>query len=292
MINLAVVDTLILFVWSNQIAVSSVCRYFRRCPFYERVKLAVWIYVWPFGTTFQLMGTWSIVSITFSRFVSVCWPSRARQVNGRCRVVARTVVMHATCVALSSLRFAESYVVYDGRGRMAYRRTALGDSAIYRYLYEIALYYLTSYVAPLSLLLYFTVRLSLSLREVNRKRQTMSRKAKERSDLTFSLIVVVVVFIFCQLANPVRRLLYVIYAPRRLGCGTPYFYFSSWSVALVNVNSAGNFFIFCLCCPGFRRQLKQMLCERGRIEPVGLSTTANSADVHSTVAEITTHGHM
>jgi len=286
MINLAVVDTLILLIWTSQTAIPAFCNYFKGCQLYYRIKRAIWIYGWPFGTTVQLIGTWSIVSITFSRFVSVCWPSRASHLNSRRHILMRTLAMHIGCIVFSSFRFAEVYIVYDDNGNMLYRKTALASSVIYKYVYTLAFYYAITYLVPLSMLMYFTVRLIINLREINKRRQEMSRKAKERSDLTFSLIIVVVIFMFCQLPNPIRRLLYVIYAPLRIRCGTPYFYFSSWTVTLVNFNSSCNFFIFCLCSPGFRRQLKQMIIRRGRVGPLGLSNVVNNGRVNSVSSRI------
>ncbi|KAK2138890.1 hypothetical protein LSH36_2258g00000 [Paralvinella palmiformis] len=104
---------------------------------------------------------------------------------------------------------------------------------------------------------------------MNKKRQEMSKKAKERNDLTFSLVNVVVVFILCQMSNPLRRLLYVIYGPYHIGCGTVYFYFGSVSVI-----------------PGFRRKLKSMFCRRRRVEPIGLYVTVNNTDDNSTFNEM------
>ncbi|KAK2138324.1 hypothetical protein LSH36_3325g00002 [Paralvinella palmiformis] len=276
MINLAVVDTLILFIWTSQTAIPAFCNYFKGCQLYNRIKPAFSVYGWPFATTFQLMGTWSIVSITFSRFVSVCWPSRATHLNNRRQVLIRTLVLHIACIVFSSLRFAEAHIVYDDKGNMLIRKTALAASEIFRYVYTLALYYFITYLLPLSLLIYFTVRLSTNLKEMNKKRQEMTKKAKERSDLTLSLVIVVVIFIFSQLFNPIRRVFFVMYGPITLRCGTPRFYFISWAVIFVNLNSACNFFIFCLCSPGFRRQLKQMVAKRGQIEPLGLSMTVNN----------------
>ena len=147
------------------------------------------------------------------------------------------------------------------------KKTSWASSSIYNHIYTIILYYLITYLVPLSMLVYFTVILSINLRKMNEKRQEMSNKVKERSD-------------------PLRRLLYVIYGPYHIGCGTVYFYFGSVSVMLVNFNSACNFFIFCLCSPGFRRKLNQMFSRSGRVEPIGLSATVNNSDGISTINEI------
>jgi len=147
------------------------------------------------------------------------------------------------------------------------KKTSWASSSIYNHIYTIILYYLITYLVPLSMLVYFTVILSINLRKMNEKRQEMSNKVKERSD-------------------PLRRLLYVIYGPYHIGCGTVYFYFGSLSVMLVNFNSVCNFFIFCLCSPGFRRKLKSMFCRRRRVEPIGLYVTVNNTDDNSTFNEM------
>ncbi|KAK2140303.1 hypothetical protein LSH36_1401g00009 [Paralvinella palmiformis] len=136
-------------------------------------------------------------------------------------------------ILFSSLKF-----IYDTKSNLLPKKTAWTYSPLYNHIYAITLCYFLNYLVPLSMLVYIIVKLSISLRELNKKRQEMSNKAKERNDLTFSLVIVVLVFILCQLSNPLRRLLYVIYGPYHIGCGTVYFYFNSWSTTSVKFNSA------------------------------------------------------
>ncbi|KAK2148523.1 hypothetical protein LSH36_492g03036 [Paralvinella palmiformis] len=65
-----------------------------------------------------------------------------------------------------------------------------------------------------------TVRLYSSLRQWNKKREDMTAKARDNHDLTFSIVIVVVVFVICQLANPIRRLLDAIYPNTENVCGS------------------------------------------------------------------------
>jgi len=171
-------------------------------------------------------------------------------------------------ILFSSLKF-----IYDTKSNLLPKKTAWTYSPLYNHIYAITLCYFLNYLVPLSMLVYIIVKLSISLRELNKKCQEMSKKVKQRNDLTFSLVIVVLVFILCQLSNPLRRLLYVIYGPYHIGCGTVYFYFGSVSVMLVNFNSACNFFIFCLCSLGYL------------VKPVGVSSTMSNGDRNSTINE-------
>ncbi|KAK2145322.1 hypothetical protein LSH36_688g01005 [Paralvinella palmiformis] len=135
------------------------------------------------------------------------------------------------------------------------------------YGYQVSLCYLVIYIIPLTLVIYFTVRLYWSMRQWNKKREDMTAKARDNHDLTFSIVIVVVVFVICQLANPIRRLLDAIYPKTENRCGSVHVYYKSWVSILVNFNSASNCFIFCLCGVGFRRRLVQMCFRRGSVEP-------------------------
>ncbi|KAK2140182.1 hypothetical protein LSH36_1450g00003 [Paralvinella palmiformis] len=277
MINLAVVDTLVLWVWVNQVAVPALCAVTGRCMHYELTKPFLLAYLWPVGSTVHMMATWSIVSITFTRFVSVCWSARATHLNSRRNVMIRLCSMHVFCLIFNVPRFFERYVFTDGNGRPRVARSTVASTLLFNYGYQVFLYYLVIYIIPLTLVIYFTVRLYSSLRQWNKKREDMTAKARDNHDLTFSLVIVVVVFVICQLANPIRRLLVAIYPNTEYICGSIYFYYKSWVSILVNFNSASNFFIFCLCGVGFRRRLVQMCFRRGSVEPSHFMSNATTS---------------
>ncbi|KAK2139704.1 hypothetical protein LSH36_1646g00003 [Paralvinella palmiformis] len=267
MINLAIVDTLVLWIWANQVAVQALCAVTGSCSHYELIKPFLWAYLWPVGATVQLMATWSIVSITFTRFVSVCWSARATHLNSRRKVIIRLCIMYMFCLIFNLPNFFRLHVITDDDGRPRLAKSRITSSLLFIYGYQVFLYYLVIYIVPLTLVIYFTVRLYSSLRQWNKKREDMTAKARDNHDLTFSLVIVVLVFVICQLVNPIHRLLAAIYPKTENVCGSVRFYYKSWASILVNFNSASNFFIFCLCGIGFRRRLVQMCCRRGSVEP-------------------------
>ena len=74
-------------------------------------------------------------------------------------------------------------------------------------------------------------------------------------NITPAFVCVVVVFIVCQVFNPIRRLLMFLVPPGQQKCWSFFSLFSPFSGTAVLVNSAGNFFIFVLVAKGFRRQV-------------------------------------
>ena len=254
-------------------ATPAICNFFGGCAAYYRLKIVLWRYFLPLASTLHLMSTWSVVAITFTRFVSVCWPGRTSQLIDHDKVRNRLVIMQLSCLAFSLIRFAEGNVLDDENGNPVFVINAMGRSPIYKYVYLVVLFYLVSYIVPLSMLSYFTVRLYVALNELRKKREQMTTKSKETYDMTFSLVVVVVVFMLCQLATPIRRVLSILYEKIQMDCGTPHFYFSSFSVLSISFNSACNFFIFCLFVGGFRRRLIKICdCRSWRVHPMGTNT--------------------
>jgi hypothetical protein len=269
MLNLAVVDNLVLIIWCNQRALIALCRFPGvPCDAYLRFRPAFIYYGWAVGSTVHMMATWSIVAITCSRFMSVCWATRATHYNVVSKVKVRIIIMYVLCAVFNIPRFAEVYVGYDEEGQMYAIKTKMKNSPIFAYLYSVVLYYIFIYVLPLSCLIYFTVRLCISLQDAQKRRSQMTTKAQQNIDLTFSLVIVVIVFIICQMPNPIRRLLSALYPHKQQICGTVPFYFSSWAGIGVTFSSACNFFVFCLCGRGFRRRLKQLFTKTGRVAPM------------------------
>ena len=277
MMNLAAADNLVLLLLCNMRAIPALCDYKGGCLTYQRLSAAISTVVWPMVSTVHMMASWSIVAITFSRFVSVCWATRANQFNSRRKVKVRILVMHACCVIFNIPRYLEAYVSYDVMGKPVSIKRQFSKKSTFNYVYKIFLYYAFYYVIPLGLLIYFTIRLCISLRHVQKRREEMTSKSRARLDLTFSLVIVVLIFIVCQLTNPIRRLLAIVYPlSSQNGCGTVYFYYTPISSLFVTFSSGINFFIFCLCGRRFRSRLKTLFWN-SRVVPVTAIFTFSDA---------------
>ncbi len=95
-------------------------------------------------------------------------------------------------------------------------------------------------------------------------RTDKSRKTtKQETDVTMTLLVVVFVFVVCQLGNAVSRLLGVTNT-FPVPCSNFYHYWFPIGDFLLVVNSSVNFIIYCLFGREFRRQVKVLLKQKFR----------------------------
>ena len=88
-----------------------------------------------------------------------------------------------------------------------------------------------------------------------------SKRTTPSREVTFLLVTVVLVAVFCQ--TPLAVFHFVRYA-YTYHCGDTVYYLESFSKFLVNLNSCVNFVIYCLLSPKFRRMLKDALTCRWR----------------------------
>ncbi len=274
LVVMAIVDNLVLITWSLQRAAPATAVYRRDAAF---------IYIWPifsaygwiFATVAHLMATWSVVLVTAVRYVAVCLPHRANRWLAM-RVVRRvTAVVLICCVLIVVPRMFESYVIYDeSSGTLQEVRLAWAESAAYWYFYMIFVANMALYVVPLSSIIFCTFKLAKSLAEARKKRLEMTSGKQEQQDITFSLVVVVLVFLVCQILPPVYRM-WGILAPRdqRL-CPRAFYFFRVIATGGPVFNSSVNFVIFIICGRGFRARLIEMMTRRKT--KVGPSTSGSN----------------
>jgi hypothetical protein len=156
-------------------------------------------------------------------------------------------------------------------------RNILKYETFYNYFYNFALYYLFIFVIPFSMLVYMSVSLVRALSANRQRREQMTRSKKDENDMTVTLVIIVMLFLFCQILNPVRRILST---TTDSTCGKPNFYFETVTSVAILINSCANFFVYCIFSKRFRRILLHRVLHRfAAIEP-----TANNTDPSATHA--------
>ena len=153
--------------------------------------------------------TWVTVLVTVQRYVAVCHPYQVkRYATLRLAKFQLTAVLLFSCL-FNLPRFLENGVTIIDDGNSTHPETVrlpMAESDMYQYVYLAGTYYLVIYVLPLVILVVLTYQLIRALRIAKRKREEMTSKGRINIDLTFSLVVVVAIFLVCQLFNPVRRM--------------------------------------------------------------------------------------
>lgn len=219
-------------------------------------------YVWPLASFAQTMTVWIVLLVTIDRYLAVCRPfSRHLRTRGQVQVAVAAVVLLAAVYNIPL--FFEREIVYDldecsGRVTVRATTTSLRYSQVYYVLYKTSCYLVFRAIGPLVLLLVLNILLVQALRNNRIRHQCHSSAAarsKHRENLTLMLVVVVSVFITCQLPDVVLRLAInqTVSIPRQAVERDFYRYVNAVTNVLLTLNSSVNFIIYCLVGKKFRR---------------------------------------
>ncbi len=266
LIVLAAVDSLVLLTWAPLRGARAIANYTEDSKFFY-----AWIIFQHYGLSFtftcHLMSTWCVVLVTCVRYIAVCHPERSQ------RWLASNVVRKATAIVLSGCvvfiipRLFDSHIVYDsGRGQLKKVTAEWAKGQLYYYIYPTVLYSLALYVVPLLTIGFCTCKIVQSLAQARNRRQEMTTASRDEHEITFSLVIVVVIFIICQLTLPVNRI-WASLPNSNHECPKARFYYNSVGVLGPILNSAINFIIFVLCSKRFRNKVSSIICRRSRIDP-------------------------
>lgn len=266
---LAVFDTIVVIVRFINKSLSAYSEYFKSWESFEASKPWFYTYGWPVNSVSHLAATLTTVLVTGHRWLAVKYPHNSKYSS----LTATRFQM--TIISIFSLlftlpRFFESQV-QDGKQK----RLPWIKGEFYKYFYTLFLYYTFIYVMPLLSLIFMTYELIEYLKSNIVKRE-MSRQIKDGRDITRTLIVVVLIFIICQITNPIRRLLVALEVNQ--GCGSFYSYYSEFSSFAVMFNSAINFIIYIIFSRRFRKTFL-FFFKRSRIDVTSLTQSTQRANL-------------
>ena len=176
-----------------------------------------------------------------------------------------------------------TYIVSDNNITYTYLkeiRTHFGNRYSYKVVYKAYLVNIVLVMLPLLTLILLTARIlrALNVRKKKSKDIKNSTMARASSEITFLLVLVVVVAIVCQ--TPLAIFHFVRYT-QQYGCGDFIFYLDNISKLLVTINSSVNFTIYCLFSAKFRKLLFATITCNGvgsQIEPYSSTRTRGNKD--------------
>lgn len=249
-------------------------------------------YVWPLASFAQTVTTWTIALVTLDRYLAVCRPfSRHLRTPKHVRSAVLIVVLLAAVYNVPQLFERETVRDLDpctGRSKVRSSATSLRYSESYYVVYKTWCYLALRAVGPLVLLVVLNVLLVRTLHRGRRLRRLSCPSAatrKHRENLTLTLVVVVSVFVACQLPDMGLRLA-VGRTSSTMGQSLERhrFYRNVNAVTnlLLTVNSSVNFLVYCLVGKKFRRIFVEVFirCKSAERKAsalgVGLSNTGAS----------------
>lgn len=278
--TLAVVDSFFLFFSFFIQPIKVVHDFTDWFPSLRRGFPYVEAHLWAFASIAQTMAVWLVTLITVDRYIAVCqpWQTNWRSLN-RVRVVV--VVIAILAVVYNIPRFLERETSVErnclGGFLIRTRKTAFRVNRNYFLVYKTVCYFIFRSIGPLSVLVALNVRLVRALRKVRRKRRDMTRKTKQRENITVMLIAVVTVFIVCQIPDLGLRIAFTAmeFSPVAFRVNVQAMrYANAASNALLTVNSSVNFLIYCLVGKKFRRIFVRMVSCSQRSAKKSIVTSA------------------
>jgi len=237
--------------------ICQICLYFTNV-----VGATLSAYVWPVGTMGNMGGTFIVVTLTYHRYIGACHPHLvARLANiriARCQLAVILVFI----VLFNMPRIVDDAPYLGPNSTLAViRSNSLGANFYYQLLYVGIAYYFVSFVVPFILLIFMTRKLIGSLKTFYVKRDQMTRAKHDENSVNRALVAIVVVFMTCQILNPLRRILMAILPAKATTCGSFYYYFSTLSGVAIILEAALHFLLYCTFDRRFRRQLRQWVSD-------------------------------
>ena len=238
---------------------------------FAAIQPYILVYILPCTFTAQTATIWITVLVGFNRYIAVCKPYQASRLCNIAMARKYLLVVLLLSFLYNIPRFAAAKIIYrldEYNNSRAYPElTAMGDNKWYHIIYGNIFYLIFLLTLPLLTLTILNVMLINTLKEIKRKRMEMqSLRQQQDNNVTFVLIIVVLVFMICQLPALINQLLWNILADEHRQCGGFQYYFSRLCNLLVIINSAINFLIYFLFNKRFRTVFLETVC-KGKLGP-------------------------
>ena len=226
----------------------------------------------------------------FYRYIAVCRPFHAPRLCTKKKVQMQIVSMTICIVLYNIPRFfeyrTERHKQWDNStSDWVHHEKEIGlvTYHVYNIIYENISYCLFVFLIPLVILVFENVQLVRELKTAQKCREILaSRKTREENNVTLVMVVIIIVFLVCQLPASVNQTLYyLIDDAKKPECGA-YQKFYHLCNLLIITNSSVNFFIYCM----FRKQFQHdlwALCCLSKAEAARRNQKGSLSRIYSTV---------
>ena len=245
---------------------------------YSRLYPYLGAYLFPTILLAKTAAIWVVVLVAVNRYVIVCLPLRAPQWCTLSKVKIQLAVVLIAAVLCNIPKFAEKRVAYhtcmsnnDTLGVPNGEFTMFGEMRLFYRVYETIFLLIFLLVLPILTLSVITIRLIKAMKAHRRMQLEMqSRSQQNDGGVTFALVIVVIVFIACQVPTFVGYALNGVLPSETRYCGGVMFYFEPIASLLIALNSSINFFIYIVANKAFRDVLVEKVF--GRRTPIPVVT--------------------
>ena len=275
-LSLSILDSVLLLAVFTMYTMSTFVEYTGLLQSFSKIYPYLIVYVLPSALLAKTATIWVIVLIAINRYIIVCRPLMAQRWCTLSKVKIQLAVVLIAAVLYDIPPFAECrvehYTIFtSSNGTSDRTRVALTRFGQHRSFYRVyrSLFLLIFLlVLPILILTVITFRLIKAMKAHRRMQLEMqSRSQPDDSNVTFSLVIVIIVFIACQVPTFADRVVHNVMLLDST-CGSVVFYLRCISDILVIFNSAINFIIYIFTNRRFRDVLLKHVCRRRELRHV------------------------
>ena len=165
-------------------------------------------------------------------------------------------------------------------GKVVRYSLPLNSKDSYKIGYMLVAFYFVNFILPFAALVFMTVKLIQALRKSAKRREDLKQKKKNEEEMNLTLVAVVILFLICQLAIPIRRLCVEVIPSELQKCGYPYFYLRYILSNLPAFNSAVNFLLYVMFSKSFRNDFQRIILrKKNMVEPATQEVTNNTQNL-------------
>ena len=244
---------------------------------YSSLKPYFIVYLFPTILLTKTAAIWVIVLVAVNRYIIVCLPLRASQWCSVSKVKIQLAVVLIAAVLCNIPKFAETRVAYyttysqsnDTMHVANETFTRFGEVRLFYHVYDKIFLLIFLLVLPILVLSVITIRLITAMKAHRRMQLEMQSGSQQNdSNVTFALVIVVIVFIACQVPTFFHYVLWDVLPFKDRLCGGFLFHFGPIINVLVTLNSSINFLIYIIANKTFRDVLMVKVCGRRTMIPV------------------------
>ena len=221
-------------------------------------------YAYPVSLIAQTCSIYTTVAFTVERYIAVCRPLKAAKL---CTIsnARRAIIILVCCSVVYNIPRMLEYKVemtFENSTNKSFPRiqtTDLGSNPTFRHVYFVFMHMAFMLIIPSTMLAVLNTCLIRAVKQSEKTRGKVNTKTRRENSLTIMLISVVIVFLVCQVPSIVDNILYATLDAQtyrkpllvKLYC---------ISNLMVMINSATNFYIYCLFGNKFRRVCCRIFC--------------------------------
>ena len=285
-LSLSLIDSTLLLTAFPLFSVTAFVHYTGWLQCYFSLHPYLVVYLFPTYLLAKTAAIWVVVLVAVNRYVIVCLPLRAPQWCTLSKVKIQLAVVLIAAVVYNIPKFAEERVAYytytsnNNTFNTAYvELTMFGEVRLFHRVYDTIFLLIFLLVLPIVTLTVITIRLIKAMKAHRRMQLEMQSSSQpDDSNVTFALVIVVIVFIACQVPTFVGYALYEVSPSGALGCRGVLFYFGQIANMLITLNSSINFFIYIVANKAFRGVLVDKVFGRCTKRPVVTSHEMDSVE--------------